>query len=137
MDGYPHHYVAHNLPFVVLFGLESTEINPQDEVEKTYPLLREKGIYISSDLPNVAGPPAESILSCFRDVDARDAAWNNRPGKGKVGTMGFTYRTVGRVSQTSQQTARFLSFIPKTFLVAYLSTNRPCILIVGFHLTSS
>ena len=97
MDGYPTHYVAHNLPFVILFGLDSTDIKPQDELEKSYPLLQEKGIYISSDLPNVSGSAAEDLLNCFHDFDAKDAAWNSRPGKGKLGTMGYTYRAVGRV----------------------------------------
>ena len=97
MEGYPAHYVSHNLPFVVLFGLGSTEIVYPDPIEEKYPLLQEKGIYISSDLPSVIGLAADELLSSFRDFDAKDAAWNNRPGKGKMGTTGFTYRTVGRV----------------------------------------
>lgn len=100
MDGYPAHYVSHNLPFVILFGLGSTDPKPRDLIEDEYPLLQEKGIYISSDLPNVTGPAAEELQSCFHDFDAKDAAWNNRPGKGKMGTTGFTYRHVGRVGQT-------------------------------------
>ena len=97
MDGYPSHYVSHNLPFVILFGLGSDNAHPRDSVEEGYPLLREKGIYISSDLPNVSGQTADELLNSFRDLDARDAAWNNRPGKGKMGTMGYTFRSVGRV----------------------------------------
>ena len=106
MDGYPAYYVAHNLPFVVLFGLRNPSTDTggyhklESQIEKDYPLLQEKGIYISSDLPNVAGDTAEDLLATFHDFDAKDAAWNNRPGKGKMGTMGFTYRTVGRVGQT-------------------------------------
>ena len=99
MDGYPAHYVAHNLPFVILFGLGSTDPKPRDPIENAFPLLHEKGIYISSDLPSVTGPAAQELLSCFHDFDAKDAAWNNRPGKGKMGTTGFTYRSVGRVGQ--------------------------------------
>jgi len=100
MEGYPTHYVSHNLPFVILFGLGSTDPKPRDVIEDQYYLLQEKGIYISSDLPNVTGPAAEELLGCFHDFDAKDAAWNNRPGKGKMGTTGFTYRSVGRVGQT-------------------------------------
>ena len=102
MDGYPAHYVAHNLPFIVLFGLGSPSKDTgsygklESQIERSYPLLQEKGIYISSDLPNVAGA-AEELLATFHDFDARDAAWNNRPGKGQTGTTDFTYRTVGRV----------------------------------------
>lgn len=100
MDGYPFHYVVHNLPFVVLFGLGSTAPGSRNALEEGYPLLQEQGIYISSDLPSVTGPAAEELLDCFHNFDAKDAAWNNRPGKGKLGTMGFTYRSVGRVGQT-------------------------------------
>lgn len=99
MDGYPASYVGHNLPFVVLFGLGSTQSRPPLESEKSFPFLQEKGIYISCDLPNVTGPVAEQLLSSFHDFDAWNASWNNRPGKGKMGTTGFTYRTVGRVGQ--------------------------------------
>lgn len=91
MDGYPFHYVYHSVPFVVLFGLEP------DKSEVDHPLLQENGIYISSDLPNVGGQAGRDLLESFHDFDARDAAWNNRPGKGKMGTMCFTYRSVGRV----------------------------------------
>ena len=97
MDGYPTHYVSHNLPFIVLFGLGSTTPRQLSDVESEYPLLQEKGIYISSDLPSVTGSVAVELLESFQDFDARDSSWNSRPGKGKMGTMGFTYRTVGRV----------------------------------------
>ena len=106
MDGYPLHFVSHNIPFMILFGLGSPNPSsshghgPHDTPEADYPLLLEKGIYISSDLPNVTGKAADELLQCFRDFDAKDAAWNNRLGKGKTGTMGFTYRCVGRVGQT-------------------------------------
>ena len=100
MEGYPADYVGHNLPFVVLFGLGSTEARPLLDAERSYPFLPEKGIYISCDLPNVTGPVADQLLASFHEFDARNASWNSRPGKGKMGTMGFTYRTVGRVGQT-------------------------------------
>ena len=100
MEGYPADYVGHNLPFVILFGLGSTEVTQPLEAERDFPFLQEKGIYISSELPSVTGPVADQLLSSFHEFDARDASWNNRPGRGKMGTMGFTYRTVGRVGQT-------------------------------------
>ena len=107
MDSYPLYYVSHNIPFIVLFGLGSPspsfKPNPSpnpcthDTAETEYPLLIERGIYISSDLPSVAGKAADELLQCFREFDAKDAAWNDRLGMGKTGTMGFTYRRVGRV----------------------------------------
>ena len=100
MEGYPNHYVEHNLPFVALFGLGPTDRPRFEKAEKAYPLLKERGIYISSELPNIAGPAAEELLGGFQEFDARHASWNGRPGKGKMGTMSFTYRAVGRVGQT-------------------------------------
>lgn len=107
MDGYPADYVGHNLPFVVLFGLGSAYSKPLSQAEKDYPLLLEKGIYISCELLNVTGPVADQLLASFQEFDARNASWNNRPGKGKMGTMGFTYMTVGRVGQTPLATLTF------------------------------
>ena len=115
MEGYPADYVGHNLPFVVLFGLGSIQSRPPLEAEKGYPSLLEKGIYISSELPNVTGQVADQLLSSFHEFDARDASWNNRPGKGKMGTMGFTYRTVGRVGQTPHGSLLFLCFLSSVY----------------------
>ena len=100
MDGYPSYYIGHNLPLVALCGLGTPDPNAFDEIEKQYAILQEGGIRITSELPDVTGPKAEGLLDCFQELDARDAAWNNRPGRGKIGSMGFTYRTVGRVCGT-------------------------------------
>ena len=100
MDGYPNHYVEHNLPFVALFGLGPANRPRFEQAEKDFPLLTERGIYISSELPNITSPASEDLLGGFREFDARHASWNGRPGKGKMGTMSFTYRAVGRVGQT-------------------------------------
>ena len=99
MDGYPPQYVEHNLPLIILTGLGRRDDGVFQRAEEAYPLLRDHGIYISSEVPNVPPDVAEELLGGFRDFDARDASWNGRPGKGKMGTMGFTYRAVGRVGQ--------------------------------------
>ena len=96
MDAYPQNYTSHNVPLVVLSGLGTTK---SDGAEARYPLFQEKGIRISSESPNVSGPEVKELSECFRDFDARDAAWNHRPSKGKMGSMSFTYRHVGRVGQ--------------------------------------
>ena len=98
MDAYPSHYVAHNVPLVALCGLGTPDPNAFDEIERQYANLQESGQRISSELPDVTGSKAEDLLDCFQEFDARDAAWNNRLGRGKMGSMGFTYRILGRVS---------------------------------------
>ena len=97
MDGYPRNYTSHNVPLVVLSGLGRTSTS--DGTEARYPLFQEKGVRISSESPSISGSGAEELSECFRDFDARDAAWNHWPSKGKMGTMSFTYRHVGRVGQ--------------------------------------
>lgn len=97
MDGYPAHTVSHNLPLVVLFGLGTPDPTASDEIETQYPLLQQKGFRISSELPDVTGAFAERLLNGFLDFDARHAAWNNRPDQYKLGSAGFTFRSVGRV----------------------------------------
>ena len=95
MDGYPKHYTSLNVPLIVLSGLGTATAN--DGAEIRYPLFQEKGVRISSESPSVSGPEVDELSACFKDFDARDAAWNHRPSKGKMGTMSFTYRYVGRV----------------------------------------
>lgn len=101
MEGYPPHYVAHNLPLVALSGLGTPDPNAFDEIERGYSILQDGGLRITSELPDVTGFKAEDLLNCFREFDADGAAWNNRPGQGKLGSIGFTYRIVGRVRASS------------------------------------
>jgi hypothetical protein len=98
MEDYPLHYISHNLPLIVLSGLGTPDPTARDEVEDEYPVLQQRGFRVSSELADVTGPTAEELLNSFHGFDARHASWNNRPGEGKMsGTMGFTFRSVGRV----------------------------------------
>ena len=121
MEGYPSHLVSHNIPFIVLFGLGSTASNSREADEEDYPLLQEKGVYISSELPSITGAIADDLIECFQDFDAKDAAWNNRPGKGKMGTMGFTYRNVGRVGQITSSFCAVKTFYSDNIYCCLLS----------------
>jgi trafficking protein particle complex subunit 11 len=98
MDAYPPYLVGHNVPLVALSGLGTPDPNAFDEVERQYASLQDGGQRIAAELPDVTGARAEDLLDCFQEFDARDAAWNSRPGRGKMGSMGFTYRILGRVS---------------------------------------
>ena len=99
MEDYPAHYVEHNLPLVALFGIGRRDEDEFRAAERSYPLLEDRGIYIASEVPNVPGDVADDLFGGFQEFDARDASWSGRPGKGKMGTMGFTFRAVGRVGQ--------------------------------------
>ena len=97
MESYPPQFIAHNVPLVTVLGLETpAEIEGANEEQH---LLggHDNGFSYSTELPPVTGSAAEALRQAFRDLDARDAAWNSRPGPGKMGSMAFTSRDVGRV----------------------------------------
>lgn len=95
MEAYPSAFVAHNVPLVILSGLVSQPPHVHEQVP--YPFLQENGIKITSDLPPVIGASAEELLGIFLELNAQDAAWNGRPGRGKMGTMGFKIKAIGKV----------------------------------------
>ncbi|KAL3469325.1 Gryzun, putative trafficking through golgi-domain-containing protein [Aspergillus californicus] len=97
MDTYPQHYIAHNLPFILLFGLktEDTQIEPQ--TKETYPLLDESGTSIESDFPLLDGPVAEELRSVFLDEDASRTPWDSRnDASAKYSNVQFKIKSVGR-----------------------------------------
>ncbi|KAL4896375.1 Gryzun, putative trafficking through golgi-domain-containing protein [Aspergillus ambiguus] len=73
MDAYPEDYIAHNLPFVLISGLEPTS-EDDPEVEALYP-LQEKGVKIYSDFPPLSGSIAEELRTALLEEDASLAPW--------------------------------------------------------------
>ncbi|KAI9881024.1 MAG: hypothetical protein M1830_008906 [Pleopsidium flavum] len=97
MDAYPPEYVSHNLPLIILSGLGSADSKSQDASQRaSYPLLHERGIRITSDIPPVTGSSAEQLLQTFLAADANKGRWNGRHEKGRIGTIGFCVKGVGR-----------------------------------------
>lgn len=96
MDAYPEDYVAHNLPFVLLSGLETETKDEPESVD--YPLLREKGPKIYSDFPPVSGMTAEELRRALLDEDASQVPWNSRDEM-DVSPLGVGYKvkSIGRV----------------------------------------
>ena len=110
MEAYPSAFVAHNVPLVILSGLGSQP--PLGHEQVPYPLLEKKGTRITSQLPPVTSPSAEELLSLFLELDGQDAAWNGRPGRGKMGTMGFKIKAIGKVRTKFQD---FLAYLLPPF----------------------
>ncbi|KAJ6190140.1 hypothetical protein N7519_000161 [Penicillium mononematosum] len=77
MDAYPEDYVNHNLPLVLLSGLEA---DPEKEpgTPSDYPLLSEKGTHIFSDFPPLSGAVAEELRSLLLEEDSSQAPWKSR-----------------------------------------------------------
>lgn len=95
MDAYPEDYVAHNLPFVLLSGLETETKDEPESVD--YPLLREKGPKIYSDFPPVGGMTAEELRRTLLDEDASQLPWNSRDEMDASLGVGYKVKSIGRV----------------------------------------
>jgi trafficking protein particle complex subunit 11 len=86
MDGFAPAYVAHNVPLLVVSGLDSA---PQDKS-----IAPEGAIRIASEIPPVESEDAQVLLRHFKDSDAGELAWNAREYSGR---NKFRVKTVGRV----------------------------------------
>ncbi|KAL2872204.1 uncharacterized protein BJX67DRAFT_102450 [Aspergillus lucknowensis] len=79
MDAYPQHYVAHNLPFILLSGLETEDTQTDAKTEEIgFPLLNNRGVKIESDFPPLDGPIAEELRTLFLDEDASRDPWGTQ-----------------------------------------------------------
>ncbi|KAF2094766.1 hypothetical protein NA57DRAFT_68333 [Rhizodiscina lignyota] len=94
MDAYPEEYVEHNLPFIVLFGLEQEDGFEDDAYERA--LLRTGGFIVKSELPPVSGDQAQSLIRELLKTDATGQAWNGRNGSGQSTNIGFKFHQTGR-----------------------------------------
>ncbi|PYH95861.1 hypothetical protein BO71DRAFT_482596 [Aspergillus ellipticus CBS 707.79] len=70
MDAYPEDYVAHNLPFILLSGLETSPDSDPQPIWVDYPLLRDKGVRIYSDFQPLSGPVAEELRRVLLEKNA-------------------------------------------------------------------
>ncbi|KAF2472011.1 uncharacterized protein BDR25DRAFT_342051 [Lindgomyces ingoldianus] len=93
MDAYPPEYVLHNLPFIVLSGLEAKpELESLPDIQHVMP--GRAATTVNSEIPPVTGKRAQLLRSEFLAADESDAPWNGRTRKGNL--LGFRLRAVGR-----------------------------------------
>ncbi|PLB34599.1 uncharacterized protein BDW47DRAFT_76123 [Aspergillus candidus] len=94
MDAYPEDYVVHNLPFILLSGLDAGSDGDQ---HSDYPLLHRGDPTIDSDFPPLTGPTAEQLRQAFLEEDASRAPWERRNEKRAPSTgVGYKIKSVGR-----------------------------------------
>lgn len=104
MDAYPNDYVNHNLPFVLLCGLEP-DSEHVTEPPSDYPLLAEKGPKIFSDFPPLSGAVAEELRRVLLQEDGSQMPWKSIPntnGSPSASPIGFKIKSVGRVGSCLQ-----------------------------------
>lgn len=78
MDAYPEDYVNHNLPLVLLSGLEAGA-EDDSHASANYPLLAEKGPKVFSDFPPLSGAVAEDLRRVLLEADGNHMAWKSSP----------------------------------------------------------
>jgi hypothetical protein len=99
MDAYPENYVNHNLPLVLLSGLQA-DLKDESEISSDYPLLSEKGTHIFSDFPPLSGAVAEELRSLLLEEDSSQTPWRSRvsmSGNVTTANIGYRIKSSGRV----------------------------------------
>jgi hypothetical protein len=102
MDAYPPDYINHNLPLVLLSGLEAdAKDESRSAVQVDYPLLAEKGPKVFSDFPPLSGAVAEELRRVLLEEDGSQMPW--RAGLASSGNsssphIAYCIKSCGRVS---------------------------------------
>lgn len=89
MDGYPAGCLDHNVPFLVVSGLNDT--TPQLPLDAE---LREQAILLRSDLPVLETKESQVLDSYFGEIDERGKSW---AGVERSESYRFRIKTIGRV----------------------------------------
>lgn len=100
MDAYPEDYVNHNLPLVLLSGLEA-EAEGGSTSSDSYPLLAVKGPKVFSDFPPLSGAVAEDLRRVLLEEDGTQMPWKSgllsSNGNSSSPHMRYRIKSAGRV----------------------------------------
>ena len=99
MDAFPHDYVVHNLPLIVLSGLGIDDDLLKQPSERSGALSHEGGFRIRTDLPTLTDHVAEDLLKEFLASDATHSPWISRAASTKYHAGTYRIIRVGRVGQ--------------------------------------
>lgn len=98
MNRFPNDYVLHNLPLLLLSGLNTSSQPELEPAGRAHEFLHEGGFRIKVDVPAVQGPLAEQLLHAFREQDASSIPWHSQSLSARNGRA-FKILSVGRVGQ--------------------------------------
>lgn len=99
MDAYPDDYIAHNLPLILVSGLDNNDNdNDNDPSQSEYPLLDQSGTLVESDFPVLDGPLVNDLRHAFLDYDAYGARWRASADVGRSNSIASRIKLTGRVS---------------------------------------
>jgi hypothetical protein len=96
MEAYPEHYIAHNLPLILLSGIGHAENAGLESPERSRNLLQEGGFRIRTDIPPLTDPTSENLLRTFLSFDSAIHA-NTKDVSTRDKAGAFKIKTVGRV----------------------------------------
>jgi hypothetical protein len=99
MDAYPEDYLVHNLPLILLSGLEVDENDATGE-DQARTLLRDGGFRLRSELPPINTSTARGLLQAFLKHDASNAPWSAKYVARMEQYTACRIKSVGRVGQT-------------------------------------
>jgi len=119
MEHYPTDYVVHNLPLVLLSGLEDERRVEPDLGDKARPLLSEGGFSIRTDAEPIRGDLASALVEELLSHDASTAPWNSKSASTEAYGRAYKIKLVNRVGQR-----------PFNTLTPYLPSRLGCVAVV-------
>jgi hypothetical protein len=99
MDAFGTDYIVHNLPLLILSGLDSRDRSQSDVSSSKQHLLQEGGFRLKTDLPPLNDPIADALRNAFLSHDGSEALWRVQSPSSTPLKL-FKIKTVGRVGQT-------------------------------------
>lgn len=99
MDAYPEDYIVHNLPLIILSGLEDDKEDAEIG-DKSRTLLQEGGFRIKTDLSPVKTAAAQHLLQALLSHDSSDTPWSIKYAAQADSRLSCRVKSVGRVGQT-------------------------------------
>ena len=97
MNSYPDDYIVHNLPLVILTGLEPNNSPETPFGEKTYEFLGDGGFRVRAELPALRHPLISDLRAALLFHDQTKAAWRPQLAEKADQSPAFKIRSVGRV----------------------------------------
>lgn len=106
MNSYPDDYIVHNLPLVILTGLEPNNSPETPFGEKSYEFLGDGGFRIRAELPPLRHPLTPDLRSALLSHDKSKAAWRPQAADKADQVPAFKIRSVGRVGRIQHISCR-------------------------------
>lgn len=126
MEAYPENYVNHNLPLVLLSGLEVDE--DKSGSSSGYPLLSERGTQIFSDFPCLAGGAAGELRNLLLQEDGTHMPWKSRvnvSGNTTTTNIGYRIKSSGRVGYSTKGLDPVFLKVPQPLTIYAQSCTLP------------